>query len=228
MNEFLTGLSQIITQNIWIGPLVALLAGVLTSFTPCSLSTFPLVIGYVSGNKSGRHSALIYSLLFCLGMTVTFTVLGAVLAVLGQYLSVMGSWWYIILGALMVFMALVMWNVIKIFPSCGVRPVTTKNGGLGAFLLGLLGGAFASPCVTPVLAAILAVISSGLNLGIGILMLITYSVGNSILIVAVGTGMGALNQIGASQKFAKAGKWIKGILGAVILALGLYLFYIGF
>lgn len=228
MTELLTQLGNAISQNLWIGPLVALLAGVLTSLTPCSLSTFPLVIGYVSGNRSGRRSALVYSLLFCIGMTVTFTAIGTLLAVLGQYLSAMGSWWYLILGALMVFMALVMWDVIKIFPNCGVRQTTTKKGGLGAFLLGLLGGAFASPCVTPVLAAILAVISSGLNLGAGIAMLVTYSIGNSILIVAVGTGLGALNQLGGSEKFAKAGKWIKGILGAVILLLGLYLLYLGF
>ncbi len=228
MTEFLASLSDMITQNLWIGPLVALFAGILTSFTPCCLSTFPLVIGYVSGNKSGRRSAFVYSLLFCLGMTVTFTAIGALLAALGQYLSAMGGWWYVILGALMVFMALVMWDVIKLFPNCGVRQTTTKKGGLGAFLLGLLGGAFASPCVTPVMAAILAVISSGINLGVGILMLVTYSIGHSILIVAVGTGLGALNQLGGSEKFEKAGRWIKGILGAVILLLGLYLLYLGF
>lgn len=228
MTEFLTSLSDMIAQNLWIGPLVALLAGILTSFTPCCLSTFPLVIGYVSGNKSGRRSAFVYSLLFCLGMTVTFTAIGALLAALGQYLSAMGGWWYVILGALMVFMALVMWDVVKLFPNCGVRQTTTKKGGLGAFLLGLLGGAFASPCVTPVLAAILAVISSGINLGVGILMLVTYSIGHSILIVAVGTGLGALNQLGGSEKFAKAGRWIKGVLGALILLLGLYLLYLGF
>ena len=228
MTELLAQLGNMISQNLWIGPLAALAAGVLTSFTPCSLSTFPLVIGYVGGNRSGRKTALIYSLLFCLGMTVTFTAIGTVLALLGQQLSAMGSWWYLALGALMVFMALVMWDVVKLFPACGVRQTTTKKGGVGAFLLGLLGGAFASPCVTPVLAAILAVISSGIDLGVGIAMLVTYSVGNSILIVAVGAGIGTVNQLGGSARFAKAGKWVKAVLGAAILILGLYLLYLGF
>ncbi len=228
MTEILTQFGEMISQNIWIGPLIALLAGILTSLTPCSLSTFPLVISYVGGIGTGRKTAVFYSLLFCLGMTVTFTVIGSVLAALGQYMNVMGGWWYLILGALMVFMALVMWDVIKIFPSCGVRQTTTKKGGLGAFLLGLLGGAFASPCVTPVLAAILAVISSGVGIGVGVLMLTTYSIGNSILIIAVGAGIGAVNQISSSGKFEKASKVIKVVLGAVILALGLYLLYMGF
>ncbi len=227
MIEYMQGLSDMIQANIWIGPLVCLFAGVLTSFTPCSLSTFPLVISYVSANKSGRHSALVYSLLFCAGMTVTFTAIGGALAAVGRYMSAMGSWWYIILGILLIFMALVMWEVINIFPNCGVRQTTTKKGGLGAFLLGLLGGAFASPCVTPVLAAIIAVVSSSTETAMGIAMLATYAVGNSILIVAVGTGIGSVNQLAANPKFVKAGKIVKFILGGVILALGLYLLYLG-
>ena len=59
------------------------------------------------------------------------------------------------------------------------------------------------------LAAILAVISSGIDLGVRIAMLVTYSVGNSILIVAVGAGIGTVNQLGGSARFAKAGKWVK-------------------
>ncbi len=228
MTDLLSQLGELISQNLWVGPLAAFAAGVLTSLTPCSLSTFPLVIGYVSAGKSGRRSAFLYSLLFCLGMTATFTGIGIVLGILGQQLTAMGSWWYLILGALMVFMALVMWDVIKLFPACGVRQTTTKKGGLGAFLLGLLGGAFASPCATPALAAILAVVSSGISLGLGAGMLITYSIGNSLLIIAVGTGIGAANQLGSSGRFAAAGKWVRIALGAAILILGLYLLYLGF
>lgn len=228
MIELMQQMSEMLTANLWLGLLICLLAGVLTSFTPCSLSTFPLVISYVSANKSGRHSALLYSLLFCGGMTVTFTAIGGVLGALGQYVSMMGAWWYIVLGGLMVFMALVMWDVIKLFPNCGVRQTTSKKGGVGAFLLGLLGGAFASPCVTPVLAAIIAVISSSTNIIFGIAMLLMYSIGNSILIVAVGTGVGQINQLTISPDFAKAGKIIKIVLGIVIFVLGLYLLYQGF
>ncbi len=227
MIEWMYNLSQLINQNLWIAPLICLLAGLLTAFTPCSLSTFPLVISYVGANKSGKYSALKYSLLFCAGMTVTFTVLGASLAALGSFFSAAGALWYVILGILMIFMALVMWDVIKIFPQCGVRQTTTKKGGLGAFLLGLLGGAFASPCVTPVLAAIIAVIASSENILMGIFMLIMYSVGHSILIVAVGVGLGYINQITHSEKFAKIGKIIKVVLGVVILLLGIYLLTLG-
>lgn len=49
MTEILENLSKLITGNAWLAPVVALLAGIITSFTPCSLSSIPLVIGYVGG-----------------------------------------------------------------------------------------------------------------------------------------------------------------------------------
>lgn len=49
MTSLLQNISQLMLNNFWIAPLLALLAGVLTSFTPCSLSSIPLVIGYVGG-----------------------------------------------------------------------------------------------------------------------------------------------------------------------------------
>ena len=49
MTSLLQNISQLMLNNFWIAPLLALLAGILTSFTPCSLSSIPLVIGYVGG-----------------------------------------------------------------------------------------------------------------------------------------------------------------------------------
>ena len=42
-------IAETIRNNMWLAPLLALLAGVLTSITPCSLSSVPLIIGYVGG-----------------------------------------------------------------------------------------------------------------------------------------------------------------------------------
>ena len=67
-----------------------------------------------------------------------------------------------------------------------------------------------------------------MSVGFGAWMLITYSIGNSLLIIAVGTGIGAANQLGSSGRFAAAGKWVRLALGAAILILGLYLLYLGF
>ncbi len=49
MTQMLESLSELMVNTIWLAPVLALLAGVLTSFMPCSLSGIPLVIGYVGG-----------------------------------------------------------------------------------------------------------------------------------------------------------------------------------
>lgn len=228
INEWLQSLSEILSQNLWIGLLISLLAGVLTSFTPCALSSVPLVIGYVGGYTDNKRKAFFYSLIFCIGQAVTFTVLGVVAALVGRLFLGIQMYWYIILGVLMALMALQTWEVIHIFPQkCGYGGSKSK-GVLGALLMGMLGAFFASPCSTPVLIAITAVVSTGQTIVMGILMLLLYSVGHSILILVAGTSVGFVNEIAHSEKFAKISKVIKIIMGAVLMALSLYLFYSAF
>lgn len=55
MNDLLMKISELIGANLWLAPVLALCAGVLTSFTPCSLSTIPLVIGCIGGKIGRAH-----------------------------------------------------------------------------------------------------------------------------------------------------------------------------
>ena len=54
IDSWLNTLSTLIAESMWLAPLLALLAGVLTSFTPCSLSSIPLVIGFVGGTDTAQ------------------------------------------------------------------------------------------------------------------------------------------------------------------------------
>ena len=152
INDWLEALSQSISGNMWIAPFIALLAGLLTSVTPCSLSSIPLVIGYVggTGNKDTKRSFKL-SLIFALGMAITFTVLGTVASLLGKLMQGTGQWWYIALGVLMVLMVLQTWEIFNFIPSTYLTSKNTKRGYIGALIAGILGGIFSSPCSTPVL-----------------------------------------------------------------------------
>lgn len=172
IDSWLQTLSEILSQNLWIGLLVSLAAGLLTSFTPCSLSSVPLIIGYVGGYTDNKKRAFFYSLMFCIGMAIVFTALGVVAALVGRLFLGIQMYWYIILGILMFIMALQMWGVINIFPQkCGLSSKSKMKGAIGAFIMGMIGAIFASPCSTPVLIAITAVVSTGQTIIMGILML---------------------------------------------------------
>lgn len=86
INAFET-LSTLLQNNFWIAPVIALIAGILTAFTPCSLSTIPLIIGYVGGTGAKEtKKAFKLSLIFALGMSITFTILGVIAALIGRFM----------------------------------------------------------------------------------------------------------------------------------------------
>ncbi|NBI18412.1 hypothetical protein D1841_12840 [Neglecta sp. X4] len=76
IDSWLNTLGTLISESVWLAPLLAVLAGVLTSFTPCSLSSIPLVIGYVGGTGTEPKKAFHLSLVFAAGSAITFTILG--------------------------------------------------------------------------------------------------------------------------------------------------------
>lgn len=64
---WLNQIAASIQNNMWIAPFLALLAGILTSFTPCSLSNIPLIIGYVGSAKEKIQKSLSVFSHFCIG-----------------------------------------------------------------------------------------------------------------------------------------------------------------
>ena len=229
IDQWLKALGEAISNNFWIAPLLALLAGVLTSFTPCSLSSIPLVIGYVGGYAGNDvKKAAGYSLVFCLGTAVTFTALGTIASLLGRLIQGTGSWWFIVLGVLMVLMALQTWEIIYIIPQSGAIGKNKRKGYIGAALTGMLGGLFASPCATPVLVVLLAIVADKGSLIWGIILLLFYSVGHSIIIMIAGSSVGFVKKLSTSEKYKSYNKVFKIVMGAIILLLGFYMFYLGF
>lgn len=228
IDTWLSQISAQINQNMWLAPLLALFAGVLTSFTPCSLSSIPLVIAYVGGIGVEPKKALRLSLVFALGAAITFTVLGVVAASVGQLLGTGAKWWYIVLGILMVLMALQTWEVVQIIPSTYLAGKSKRRGYAGAMIIGMLGGLFSSPCATPVLIALLAIAAGSGNLLWGAFLMLVYGVGHGALAVLAGSSIGAVNRLVQSERYGALSRILKIVMGILILMIGLYLFYLGF
>ena len=229
MTEILESLSELITKSGWLAPLLALVAGILTSFTPCSLSSIPLVIGYVGGvGQRDTKRALWLSVTFAAGAAVTFTALGVIASLAGRLMGTSASWWYIILGVLMILMALQTWGIFEIIPSSYLIAKNKRRGYVGAFIAGILGGIFSSPCSTPVLIALLAIVAGKGSILWGILLLLLYSIGHGILAIVAGTSIGLVQKLSSSEKYGKASAVLKIVMGSLILLIGFYMFYLGF
>lgn len=229
MSEILETLSRMIVENVWLAPLMAFLAGFLTSLTPCSLSSIPLVIGFVGGTgQRNTKRAFLLSLTFAIGSAVTYTALGIIASLVGRLVGVSSHWWHISLGILMVLMALQTWEIYEFIPSTYLLSKNTKKGFVGAFIAGILGGIFSSHCSTPVLVAILSIAAGRGSVMWGMLLLLLYSIGHAVLAIIAGTSLGFVQKLSASEKYGKASRTIKNAIGILFVIIGFYMFYLGF
>ncbi len=229
MTGILEGLSNLIASSGWLAPLLALVAGILTSLTPCALSGIPLVVGYVGGTgQRSTKRAFLFSFFFAIGAAVTFTVLGVTASLAGRLIGTSTSWWYIALGVLMVVMALQTWGLFEIIPSSYLISKNTKKGFFGAFVAGILAGIFSSACYNTVLIVMIAIVAGKGSVLWGILLLLLYSIGHGILAVLAGTSIGFVQKLSASKNYGRISNVLKIVMGSLILLLGFYMFYIGF
>lgn len=255
MTEWLQILAEMIQKYMWIAPILALAAGVITSLTPCSLSSVPMVIAYIGGSaKKDTKKAFRLSLTMAAGLGITFLIFGALASVIGHYLHEIGAVWYVFLGLVMILMALQVWGIIKVIPNhphdygkgeehsshgcechdhshhhghetvhdtCHCGPKVSKKGYLGALLAGMMSGAVASHCSTPVMIALLAMVAEADSTLWGIFLLIMFSVGHSILIVFAGTSYSVVESWMYNPKYEKISRILRTVMGVVILLIGI-------
>jgi len=229
INNLIESVSSVIASNEIIAPLFAFIAGVLVSFTPCSLSAVPLIVGYVGmNNREDSKKLFKLSATFALGTAITFTVLGIAASMLGKIMTVSGQWFYIVLGVIMILMALQTFELFNFMPSTYLVSKNEKRGYFGALLSGILAGVFSSPCSTPALVVILGFVAGKGSVLWGGFLLLCYSIGHGILTVIVGTSIGAVKKITNDKKYSKFQLFIKVFLGVLMLLIGFYMFYLGF
>ena len=128
----------------------------------------------------------------------------------------------------MVLMAIQTFEIYTFIKPTYLNTKNTRKGYLGAFLTGILAGVFSSPCSTPILVVLLAIVGQSGSLLYGILLLLLYSIGNSILVVIAGTSIGMVKKITANKKYGKFSNYLKYFMGIIILLFAFYMFYLGF
>ena len=102
MTEIINTLTEMMTQNLWAAPVLSLVAGILTSFTPCSLASVPMLLACGGAVEADRKKAVCLSLSMASGMAVTFGIFGSVASFIGHRMHEAGHWWTILMGILMI------------------------------------------------------------------------------------------------------------------------------
>ena len=166
------------------------LGGLLSFFSPCILPVLPVYIGILS-DESGQSKSmalgrlkiqrgkLIKTILFVLGISVTFLTLGFGAGALGQLLR--GKYFYPIAGGIVVLLGFHQTGILKLNFLERERKVTLKkslsNEYLSAFLLGLLFSFGWTPCIGPIMFSVLALSSAGGQEIRSVLLMLIYAAG---------------------------------------------------
>ena len=221
-----------IEQIITLYPLVAFgavfLAGVVSSASPCVLATIPLVVGFVGGYSDGdRGKAFRYSLVFILGLSLTFTMFGAAAGLLGTMFGTLGGKWYLIAGVVALVMGGQLMGLYEIRLPVK-RDFKPKQGGIiGAFLLGLFFGVVSSPCATPVLVVLLTLVAGKGQVLYGITLLFCYAIGHCLLMLFAGTFTGFVEAFVKARGVVNFSLWAKRVSGAIVVIVGGWFFWQG-
>jgi cytochrome c-type biogenesis protein len=223
MESLLNNIQAVIQNQPGLAFIAVFLGGIISAASPCVLAAIPLIIGYVGGYSEGnKKKSALYSLVFVLGLSITFTLLGAAATLMGGFLGFMGQWLYIGVALIAVLMGLHLMGILSIpLPFQKTREIKSK-GLWGAFLLGLLTGTVSSPCATPVLAVILAYVSTQGDVLYGGSLLFVYAVGHCALIFIAGLSIGLTENLLQSRGMKNFSIYAKKLSGVILVIGGIY------
>jgi cytochrome c-type biogenesis protein len=173
---------------------LAFSAGVLSFLSPCVLPLIPSYVSFISGVSleemrsaslewKARRKLLLSALAFILGFSLVFISLGASASILGQTLGASRSTIRLVGGILVLLVGIYITGLFKLTFLDRYLQFTVKSrpaSYFGSFLVGITFAVAWTPCVGPILGAILALASTAAEINQGIFMLGVYSLGLAV------------------------------------------------
>jgi len=218
VNQWMTGGVAIAAAGCFLWGVISVL------FSPCHLASIPLIVGYVGGQERmiQPRQAGIYSVLFTAGLFITIALIGVICALLGRMLGDVGTYWQILIGLVLIWVALGMLGVEKCSMSGSLLYRMNLKGKLGAFVLGLAYGVLSGSCTFGFIAPILAIITVQEKVATGIILIVLFAVGHCLPIVIAGSSTAAVKKLLENSAWNGAGTWFRKGAGTLVCILGFY------
>ena len=209
--------------------LVALLAGVVSFLSPCVLPIVPPYLAYmtgvgVNGLKTGERSAVPAALMFVLGLSTVFLVMGFAASAFGRAFLEYQVWLARVAGVAVIIMGLHFLHVFRIpILDREARLETGDQGGsaLGAYVLGLAFAFGWTPCIGPLLGTILSLAATDADATRGTALLAVYALGLGIPFllsaIFINRAIGLMNRIKPHMKM------IERVMGLLLIGVGVML-----
>jgi len=208
---------------------VAVAAGLLSFLSPCVLPLIPSYVGFLTGLtlkelEVRRGTALVHALWFVTGFSVVFIALGATASVLGVLLLQSQVWIGRLGGLLVMLFGLYLLGVVRprfLMRQRQIELARKPLGYVGSAVVGVTFGAAWTPCIGPILGAILTLAAAEASVGHGVALLAAYSVGLAIPFLV--TALALDRFLVWFQRFRPYLAWVDRAAGLLLVALGLLL-----
>lgn len=224
-DQFLLTVNQWMTGGLAIAAVGAFAWGMVSVlFSPCHLASIPLIVAYVGGQQTAVYPrrAACYAIAFSVGLFITIAVVGIICALLGRMLGDVGSWWQVLVGIVLIWVALGMLGVQACSMSGSLLYRLNLRGMHGAFGLGLAYGILSGSCTFGFIAPILAIVTVQQKIVTGSVMMILFAIGHCLPIAAAGSSTAMVRKLTESSTWQGAGMWFRRGAGVVIALLGVY------
>lgn len=211
--------------------MIAFSAGIFSFLSPCVLPLVPSYLAFVTGMSLedlqegvDRRATFTHSLLFVTGFSLIFILLGASASFLGQFFRLYEVWIARIGGVVIILLGMHLAGVFRLAPLMQEKRIHLANkpaGYLGTLGVGMAFGAGWTPCIGPILGAILTYGMTQDTMWAGVGLLSVYSLGLAIPFLLASL---ALDRF--LQTFQKFKKWIpvmEKASGALLIVLGILL-----
>ena len=214
--------------------LAAVLAGLLSFFSPCVLPLIPAYFGFISGysleeltescTAEIRKRVFLSTISYVCGFSLVFILMGASATYLGGLISKYSSLIRIAGGIVIILLGVHLSGVIRIRGLEFEKRIHLKNRPLhfgGTFIIGMAFGAGWSPCIGPLLGSILIVAGNQETVWQGIRLLAVYSAGLAAPFIVMSIFISML--LAFIKKASKARRYVNAIAGILLILVGVLL-----
>ena len=190
-------------------------AGLASVASPCVLPVVPIIVTGTAEDHRARPALVVA------GIAASFVAMGVVTSLFGAAIGPALPWLEKAVGALVVVFGLLLLADVNLFKGLtALQRIPAPGGGRGSgLLLGLSLGLVWIPCVGPMLSSVLATVAARGTLASGVVLLVVYSLGFAVPMLAIGYGSQALRRrIRSLAARPRAVRWASGLL---LVAFGL-------
>lgn len=209
-------------------------AGAVLSLASCTIIRVPVIIGYVGGASESKKKAFFITLSFALGIILSYTCLGVLFGLASGIMASMirhSRFIYYAIGSIALVAGIKLAGLTKkqfVKKDYAVKYMNKKAGIIGAFLFGMIFAVFEAPvcpCCGPVLFLIAGITLSKGKILFGILIFLTYAIGQSLPLLLIGTLTGMVKYV--SPYVERFEKTVEMIGGNILILLALFFFLVG-